>query len=140
MSPGARLCLLCIKYRILPRQSAVEKKAVEERVDDQGSSAFPTTQQFLEGILHEIVGQLKWQHRQGTHAMQQELLESMASTLIARSWDEKNKEGEFCENQSESGRLQKDEKAARPETPPQPREPLPPEIFGDDEPGEVVVA
>lgn len=32
---------------------------IEEWTEAQGSAALPTTQQFLEGILQEIVGQLK---------------------------------------------------------------------------------
>ena len=49
------------------------EKPVEEWTDAQGNAAFPTTQQYLEGIIHEIVGQLKWQQRQGIHEQQQEL-------------------------------------------------------------------
>ena len=46
---------------------------VEEWTDAQGNAAFPTPQEFLEGILLEIVGQLKWQRRHGFHELQHKL-------------------------------------------------------------------
>ena len=46
---------------------------VAEWTDAQGNAAFPTTQEFLKGIILDIVGQLKWQRRQGFHEQQQEL-------------------------------------------------------------------
>ena len=55
----------------------------EEWTDAQGNAAFPTPQEFLVGILLEIVGQLKWQRRHGFHEQQQELYETMASAVMA---------------------------------------------------------
>ena len=65
------------------------EKPVEERTDAQGSVAFSTNQQFVKGIIQEIVGQLKWQQEQGIHEQQQELFKIMASVLIAWSLEEK---------------------------------------------------
>ena len=102
------------------------EEPVEERTDLQGNAAFPTTRKFLEGILLEIVGQLKWQRRQGFHEQQQELLKIMASVVMAWTLEEKRSE-DINANQPESGRLEEDAEAAEPETPPQPPEPLPPQ-------------
>ena len=102
------------------------EEPVEEWTDAQGNAAFPTTQEFLEGVLLEIVGQLKWQRRQGFHEHQQELLKRMASVETAWTLEENRSEG-INANQPESGRLEEDAEAAQPETPPQPREPLPPQ-------------
>ena len=43
------------------------EEPVEEWTDAQGNAAFPTPQEFLEGIILEIVGQLKYQRRHGIH-------------------------------------------------------------------------
>ena len=48
-------------------------KSSQGWTDADGSAAFPTNQQFIEGTLPEIVGQFKWQRMQGIHEQQQEL-------------------------------------------------------------------
>ena len=49
------------------------EEPVKKWTGAQGNAAFPTPQEFLEEILLEIVGQLKWQRRHGFHEQQQEL-------------------------------------------------------------------
>ena len=100
------------------------EKPVEEWTDPQGNAAFPTSQEFLEGILLKIVAQLKWQRQNGFHEQQQELNKTMASVVMAWTLEEKQSEG-ISANQPESGRLEEDAEAAEQETPPQPPEPLP---------------
>ena len=120
----------------------------------QGNAAFPTTQEFLKGILLEFVGQLKWQRRQGFHDQQQKLLIIMASVVTACTSEEKRLE-EVNAHQPESGRLEEDAEEGEPETPPQPTElvarqqslaaqplalQLLPEEVGGDEHEEVMVS
>ena len=124
------------------------EEPVAEWADAQGNAAFPTTREFLEGIILEIVGQLKWQRRQGFHEQQQEVYKIIASAM---TWipEEKRLE-EINANQPEWGRLEEDAEAGEPETPPQPPEPLPPQQslalqllpdeVGGDEHEEVVVS
>ena len=100
------------------------EELIEEWRDAQGNAAFPTSQEFLEGIILEIVGQLKWQRRQGFYEQQQELYKLMAS--VAWALKEKQSE-EINANKPESERLEEDAEAADPETPPQPPVPLPPQ-------------
>ena len=100
------------------------EEPVEEWTDAQGNAAFPTPQKFLEGILLEIVGQLKWQRRHGFHEQQQELYKTMASVVMAWTLEEKRSE-EISANQPKSGKLEEDAEAAEQGTPPQPPKPLP---------------
>ena len=95
------------------------EEPVEEWTDAQGNAAFPTTREFLERILLEIVGRLKWQRRQGFHDQRQELLKIMASVVVAWTLEEKRSEENYA-NQPESGRLEEDAEAAESETPPPP--------------------
>ena len=107
------------------------EKPVEELTDAQGNeAAFSTTQQFLEGSLQKIIGQLKWQQRQGIYEQQQELFKIMASVIIALSLEEKRSE-EINTNRPEPGRLEEDAEAAEPETPmpPPPQSPPPPQLL-----------
>ena len=98
------------------------------------------TQEFLEGIILEIVGQLKWQRRQGFHEQQPELNKITASVVIAGISEEKRLE-KINANQPESGRLEDDAEAGEPETPPQPLDlKLLPEEVGGDEHKEVMVS
>ena len=62
------------------------EEPVEEWTDAQGNAAFPTPQEFLEGILIEIVGRLKYQRRHGFHEQQQELFKIMASVVRRGHW------------------------------------------------------
>ena len=100
------------------------EKPIEEWTDAQRNAAFPTPQEFLEGILLEIVSQLKWQRRHGFHEQQQELFETTAS--VAWALEEKRSE-QISANQPEPRRLEEDAEASEQETPPQRAEPLPPQ-------------
>ena len=102
--------LHCI-YRILPRQSSVEKSQSRNGQTPKGTLHSPTPQDFLEGILLEIVGQLKWQRRHGFHEQQQELYKQMASVVMAWTLEKKRSEG-ISANQPESGKLEEDAEAA----------------------------
>ena len=114
-----------LHIQVLAKTILRGEKPVEEWTDAQGNAAFPTSQEFLEGILLEIVGQLKWQRRHGFHEQQQELNKTMASVVMAWTLEEKQSEG-ISANQPVSGRLEEDAEAAEQETPPQPPELLPP--------------
>ena len=94
------------------------EEPVEEWTDAQGNAAFPTTQEFLEGILLEVVSQLKWQRRPGFHEQQQELLKLMDPVVIAWTLEEKRSE-KISANKTTgvTGRLEKGAEAAEPETP-----------------------
>ena len=120
------LGLLHCMYGDLAKTILRGEEPVEEWTDAQRNAAFPTPQEFLEGILIEIVGQLKWQRKHGFHEQQQELFKIMASVVMAWTLEEKRSE-EISANQPESGTLEEDAKAADQETPPQPPEPLPPQ-------------
>ena len=78
--------------------------------DANGSAAFPTTRQLLEGIFPEIVGQLKWQQTQGIHGQQQELFKKMTSSVLIAWWLEEKRSEEICANQPESGSWKKTQK------------------------------
>ena len=69
---------------------------------------------------------MKWQRRHGFHEQQQELYKTIAPVVIAWIAEEKRLE-EINANQPESGSLEEDAEAGKPETPPQPPEPLPPQ-------------
>ena len=103
--------MLHAKYRISSRQSSAERSQSRNGQTTQGNVAFPTTQQFLERILQEIVSQFKCQQRQGIHEQQQELFKIMASVVIAWSLDEKQSE-KITANQPEWGRSEEDVEAA----------------------------
>ena len=136
------------------------EKPVEEWADAQGSTAFPTTQQFLEGIPQEIVGQLIWQQRQGIHVRQQSCAIPHygynSYSVAFRALRSKKDQRKSAETNSsrESWKTTQNSEAAEPETPPQPPEPLPPQqslsaqpsplpsvdTFVEDEQEEVIVA
>ena len=65
--------LHCIYIRDLAKTILRGEEPVGEWTDAQKNAAFPTNQEFLEGILLQIVGQLKWQRRHGLHEQQQNL-------------------------------------------------------------------
>ena len=147
--------LAALQVQNLAKTILCWEEPVAEWTGAQGNAAFLTTRDFREGILLEIVGQIKWQRRQGFHEQQQELNKIIASVVKAWISEEEKRLEEIHANQSESESLEEDAKAAEPEPPPQPPEPLqpqqslpaqplallsPPEEVGGDEHGEVMVS
>ena len=66
-------CFAALQGQDLAKTILRGEEPAQESTGAQGHAAFPTPREFLEGILLEIVVQLKYTQRQGFHEQQQDL-------------------------------------------------------------------